>query len=229
MLEAKQDREMSLMHAQEKKMYVILALFLFIGSAGLTYWLVKDEKIPELVQLTESEVGLEPSLRQPQEARYSEPNAPSSPGPSGTPAVTLQAGATFVRLFDGEDGQVHTLPTVEVPESLVGKNEDEVARLNPDWAVLDLQPDRLTVKVELAEAALATGTRYLGVHDGRVAIFRGKPGVASRLERVTDIPVEWLPEYEQENLRKGYVFAEHELEMILESLAEAAEARRMGE
>lgn len=220
MLEAKQDREMSLMHAQEKWMYAALALFLFVGSAALTYWLVRDG-LPELAQLSEGERERESPLQEsPQPLRASE---------QSTPPARLQAGAALVRLFDGEDGEVHTLPMTDVPIALIGKDEAEIARINPDWTVLDLQPERLTVKVELAEAALATGTRYLGIHEGKVAIFRGKPGVASRIEKVTDIPVEWLPEYEQENLRKGYVFAEQELDMILESLAEAAEAGRRGE
>lgn len=221
MLEAKQDGEMSLMHAQEKWMYVVLVLFLFLGSAGLTYWLVKDERIPELVYLSRGETNTESPLHAPDQQSRS--------GDGQALPPKLQADAMLVRLFDGEDGQVHTLPVTNVPQSFIGKSKEEIVRSNPKWYVLDLQPDRLTVKVELGEAALATGTRYLGIYDGKVAIFRGNPGVVSQLERVTDIPVEWLPEYEQENLRKGYVFAEQELEMILESLAEAAEAGRTEE
>ena len=59
-----------------------------------------------------------------------------------------------------------------------------------------------------------------------MAIYSGTPGISGRLEHLTDIEVEWLPEYEQANLRLGQEFAEHEIDMILEGLREMAASRR---
>lgn len=202
------------MKVQPKWIYLMVALFFFFTSAVVTVWLLNGvgpsgSRLP----LAEGEKKAEQ--------------------PQGSPAVPqkvqLETGAALVRIFEGMDGQVHTLPAEPVPEGLLGKGWKEIEAEYPQWSVLELKPQRLMVKVNLTEAALASGTRYLGVHEGKVAIFRGKPGVSGYLEEVTDIPVKWLPEYEQENLRKGQVFEDNELDMILEGFAETAEARKQEE
>ncbi|NLV91911.1 MAG: hypothetical protein GX030_05905 [Firmicutes bacterium] len=185
------------MKVPPKWIYLAIALVFFVGSAGATLWMLSR-------------------------------STPSEPEfvPSPTEDIRLKAGASLVRLFDGIDGEVHTLPAEPIPEVLAGKASGDIAAEYPEWTVLELSPDRLLVKVNLSEAASAAGTRYLGIYEGKVAIYSGTPGISGRLEHLTDIEVEWLPEYEQANLRLGQEFAEHEIDMILEGLREMAASRR---
>ncbi len=210
------------MNSQPKWIYLAVALAFFFGSAGVTVWLLNGsgEGTPEL-PLQNSQAQNAPDAQQ---------QGPGSVGDEmDSEPVQLEAGATLVRIFDGIDGQVHSLPLQAIPDQLTGKTKMGVEAERPDWTVLELNPERLMVKVDLSEAASASGTRYIGVYDGRIALFSGEPGVSGQLQEVTDIQVKWLPEYEQANLRQGQEFAEDELEMILEGLSETAQARQQGD
>ena len=110
------------------------------------------------------------------------------------------------------------------PKELVGLTEKEVQKLQPDWEIIRFEPNLLEVKITLeALDEQCANRRYLGLSEGRVAIFRGMPG-RGVLEKLTAIRADNLPTSEVESLKAGLeVSSEGEILEILEGLAEGEE------
>lgn len=61
--------------------------------------------------------------------------------------------------------------------------------------------------------------RFIGVHDGHVALFDGKPDGCHRLVETRSIPVRELPTFQVLDLERGIAFSgDDELFQILEGL-----------
>ena len=136
--------------------------------------------------------------------------------------LRLLSEADLVRTVISDSGEVLETSTEPLPRDLVGKTLDEVRSVHPEWRVVAFAPSRLTVKIpETHLEELYGHFSFLGIQDGKVAVFRGKPGVYRRLVGVTGIAVSSLPEFEIRNLEQGIPFAgAEELSMLLESLRE---------
>jgi len=136
--------------------------------------------------------------------------------------IRLLSEADLVQTVVSDSGEILATSTSPLPRELVGKTLDEVRTIHPEWRVVAFAPKRLTVRIpETHLEELYGHLSFLGIHDGKVAVFRGKPGVYQRLVGVTGIAVSTLPEFEIRNLEEGIPFAgEEELSMLLESLKE---------
>ncbi|NLY52415.1 MAG: hypothetical protein GX063_05840 [Firmicutes bacterium] len=136
--------------------------------------------------------------------------------------LRLLSEADLVQTVVSDSGEILETSTAPLPRELVGKTLEEVRSIHPEWRVVAFAPGRLTVRIpETHLEELYGHLSFLGIHDGKVAVFRGKPGVYQRLVGVTGIAVSSLPEFEIRNLEEGISFSgEEELSMLLESLRE---------
>lgn len=109
---------------------------------------------------------------------------------------------------------------VLLPE-LVGLTKIQVQKLHPEWEIIRFEPEILEVRVTLeALDEQCASRRYLGLYQGRVAVFRGMPG-RGVMEELTAIRVENLPASEVEALTTGLeVVSDGQILEILEGLAE---------
>ena len=170
--------------------------------------------------------GSSPSSR----AATSEENSKAEETPAGSTSETegenadirLLADAHLVQTVVSNSGEVLETSTGPLPTDLVGKTLDEVRSMHPEWRGVAFAPGRLSVRIsETYLEELYGHLSFLGIHNGKVAVFRGKPGVYQRLVGITGIDVSSLPEFEIRNLEEGIAFSgEEELSMLLESLRE---------
>ncbi|NMB46310.1 MAG: hypothetical protein GX998_07845 [Firmicutes bacterium] len=151
--------------------------------------------------------------------------SPFSGNNFGEPQLRLLSEADLVRTVISDTGQVLTTSTSALPEELVGRTLGEIRSIHPEWRVVGFSPERLTVRIpETHMETLYGHLTFLGISDGKVAVFRGKPEVYRKLVRVTSIPISSLPEFEIRNFERGIPYnGEEELSLLLESLKEREE------
>lgn len=105
------------------------------------------------------------------------------------------------------------------PEDEIGLTLDDLRTIYRDWSI---ELDGSDILLNSAIDGLCEYCRekiFVGIHEGRVAVYYGEPGGEAWLKEVTEIPVENLPPREQEDLRAGIpVEDEEELPHILEGL-----------
>ncbi|NLP19012.1 MAG: hypothetical protein GX376_07975 [Firmicutes bacterium] len=105
------------------------------------------------------------------------------------------------------------------PSDEIGLTLEELQAIYLDWNIEDVGLDViLTSEVEgLCEDCRSN--IFVGIHEGRVAVFFGQPGGESWLKEVTELPIANLPPREQADLERGIpVENEKELLHILEGL-----------
>jgi len=90
-----------------------------------------------------------------------------------------------------------------------------------DWRLLDRSGRRLRLAYEVdGLCPVCRKSRFLGVHDGLVAIYAGIPGRRGEVLEVTRIPAEALPRAELADLEQGIAFKDNrERLQLLEGLA----------
>ncbi len=138
------------------------------------------------------------------------PPAGVMPAPAG---ARVQADARVTLRYMLPDGSEASLLTTAIPADLVGATLSEARALRPDWEIVDLQRDRLA-----ADVRCPTGG-YLGVQDGLVAIFAGRPGPCSVLQVVTEMTLASVHPAAQEKLLEGMIFADDdERQALLDGL-----------
>ena len=105
------------------------------------------------------------------------------------------------------------------PSDEIGLTIEDLQAIYRDWTVEQTDSDvLLTADMEgLCPSCLEEV--FVGIHEGKVAVFNGEPGGAHWIREVTEIPVEVLPPGEQADLEAGIsVTSEEELLQILEGL-----------
>lgn len=152
---------------------------------------------------------------------FSKTEKPAQPVPQ-TPTLQKEAFLqthTIYLLCGHSDTKKKTLP-----EELVGLTQEQVQKFHPDWEIITFEPKLLAVRIKFeALDEQCANRKYLGLSDGKVAIFRGMPG-RGVVEKITAIRADKLPASEVEALRAGLeVASEGELLEILEGLAEGEE------
>ncbi|HHY36966.1 MAG TPA: hypothetical protein GX518_04670 [Firmicutes bacterium] len=105
------------------------------------------------------------------------------------------------------------------PEDELGLTLDDLRTIYRDWNVELKGSD---VVLTSAIEGLCDNCRekiFVGIHEGRVAVYYGEPGGKAWLKEVTEIPVDNLPPRERADLEAGIpVKDEGELPHILEGL-----------
>jgi len=201
-----------------------IAVFAFCLGFGLTVLVWKGAPDHSHVDMPE-QVGTEQDLDSRQgEVSLEDPVSLEDDG-AGGPQLRLLSEADLVRTVISDSGQVLMTSTSALPEELVGRTLGEIRNIHPEWRVVGFSPERLTVRIpETHMETLYGHLTFLGISDGKVAVFRGKPEVYRKLVRVTSIPISSLPEFEIRNFERGIPYnGEEELSLLLESLKEREE------
>jgi hypothetical protein len=136
----------------------------------------------------------------------------------------------------GQDGKIKILPDTDFvqrivylkcgdeevlkskpPENLVGLNYYQVQNSYPGWNIdkFDTLAVEMTLKVD-SYCREHANNMFIGVKDGYVAVFYGKPGEKPILKEVTKIAVGKLNQQDAEELRRGVVI--HSKEELLRTL-----------
>lgn len=135
-----------------------------------------------------------------------------------------------------QDGKIKILPNTELvqrmvyqkcgdeeivrskpPENLIGLNYYQVQKIYPGWNIDKF--DNLEVEMTLKVDSLCrehANNMFIGIKDGYVAVFYGKPGIKPILKEVTKIATNKLHPQDVEELRRGMVV--HSKEELLRTL-----------
>ncbi len=123
---------------------------------------------------------------------------------------------TIHYLKDGEDEVFRTKPA----DNLIGLNYDQIVKMYPDWTIEKFDTDavEMSLSVDSYSREHANNT-FIGMQDGYVAIFYGKPGPKALLKEKTQIAVSSLTPQDLEELKQGIVVqSREELMRTLEGL-----------
>ncbi len=104
---------------------------------------------------------------------------------------------------------------------LLGLSREGFQARNKELNIEEFTPKRVVVLATVDGLCQQHSSyRYLGIMDGFLAVYEGKPGQGGRAVEITDIEVRSLPEKEIRDLQKGVpVSSQRELLEILQGLA----------
>lgn len=104
--------------------------------------------------------------------------------------------------------------------NVVGMTREEVAQLYRDWKIDSFTPQ--TVVLKLAVNGVCKEHRkaqFVGVHEGKVAVYYGTPSKKAIVKEVTEIDISTLIPQVRDELQKGITFrTEEERLRIMEGL-----------
>jgi hypothetical protein len=116
----------------------------------------------------------------------------------------------------GDEETLHTKP----PENLIGLNYNQVQKVYPGWNIekFDTNEILLTIRID-SFCREHANNMFVGIKDGYVAIYYGKPGAKAILKELTKIPVAKIMQQDREELKQGLpVQSREELLRTLEGL-----------
>lgn len=121
-----------------------------------------------------------------------------------------------VYLRCGDEEALRSKPT----DNLIGMDISQVQKAFPGWAIDKFDSDALELSMKVDDYCPDHANNYfIGIKDGRVAVFYGKPGPKAIMKEMTNIPVNALSGEDLEQLQKGLPVKSHEeLLRILEGM-----------
>ncbi|MCX7780425.1 MAG: BofC C-terminal domain-containing protein [Negativicutes bacterium] len=122
----------------------------------------------------------------------------------------------IIYLKCGDEEVFRTKPAA----NLVGLNYQQVQKIYAGWAIdkFDTNEVEMTLKVD-SYCREHANNMFLGIKDGYIAIYYGKPGPKAIVKEVTNIPVNKLMPQDVEELRRGLeVQSREELLRTLEGM-----------
>jgi hypothetical protein len=149
------------------------------------------------------------------------PDSTANPASPGLPVVTSErTSLEFIETYTecGCATRDSRLAGVE----LAGMTAEDLALVFPGYAVQSFAADQAVLfKLTPGMCPDMTVYRTLGVRDGRVAVFYGRPGTGLMLQRLTTIEVIGLPAADRERLATGIVLpGDSAVERFLEGLSD---------
>lgn len=197
-------------------LFVSLAASVAAGAFVFTYWVFSQQSARYLKSpaVERSLTGESSPVRLPEPLPAARP-----PEPRTTPETTVVR-----RVYYSECGN-EVVERRPAGKALGGKTAAELGRLMGQGTVESFNEREAVVLVTVNGACPKHATqRYLGISDGHVAVFRGRPDrrQAEVLE-VFDLEAGALPEREVQDLRRGVaVSSDDELKRVLQSYLELA-------
>lgn len=94
----------------------------------------------------------------------------------------------------------------KVPENLVGSSIYQLEKIYPGWTFekFDSNEVNMTLKVD-AYCREHANHMFIGIQDGSVAVFYGKPGIKPIIKEITAIKVDKLMAQDIEELQRGII------------------------
>lgn len=140
--------------------------------------------------------------------------------PIGQMKERVQADTIFEQTIHytdcGEDETIREKASSEV----VGMTRDEVATLYHEWQIDVFTPKLVMLQLSVNGVCKEhRKKRFVGIRDGKVAVYYGTPTDKPILKEMTDITVTSLVEQVQQELKQGIVYqTEEERLRIMEGL-----------
>lgn len=140
--------------------------------------------------------------------------------PIGQMTERVQADTIFEQTIHytdcGEDETIREKASSEV----VGMTRDEVAGLYHEWQIDSFTPKLVVLQLSVNGVCKEhRKTRFVGIRDGKVAIYYGTPTDKPIVKEITAIEVTTLPLQVQQELEQGIVYqTEEERLRIMEGL-----------
>lgn len=99
----------------------------------------------------------------------------------------------------------------KAPDTMTGFTLTQVQKVYPGWLInkFDTAEVDMTLKVD-SYCREHANNMFLGIKDGHVAVFYGKPGPKAIVKEVTAIPINHLMEQDLAELRQGLVVGSKE-------------------
>lgn len=115
--------------------------------------------------------------------------------------------------YKGCDHLIREIEDVDV--ELVNKNEEEVKEKYPDWELQGYSREEIVLYKEVE--GFCNEHYVLKVHNGVIGIYTVDQNGNKTLKQDTEIQIQYLPEIDIENLKKGiYVIGDEALNSALE-------------
>lgn len=101
--------------------------------------------------------------------------------------------------------------STKAPDNLIGVNFMQMQKMYPGWTIekFDINEIEMSLKVNSLCREHANNM-FIGIKDGFVAVFYGKPGGKIIVKEVTQIPVANLMPNDQEELKRGLIVSSRE-------------------
>lgn len=177
------------------KKYTILAMSLVIVGAVSGYYFFTYQQ-------------MEKELSSPQEVAKQDSKIKVSPN------TDLVQKILYTKC--GDEEVLHTKP----PDNLIGLNYQQIQTVYNGWNIekFDTNEIDLTIKID-SYCREHANNMFLGIKDGNVAVFYGKPGSKAILKEVTKISALKLLEQDRDELKRGVpVQSKEDLLKTLEGL-----------
>lgn len=132
-----------------------------------------------------------------------------------TPNTAVVQRIQYLKCGDEETFR-HTQPA----DNLVGLNFQQVQQLYQGWDIEKFDINEIVMALKVDDFCREhANNMFVGVKDGYVAVYYGKPGGKPLLKEVTKIPMDRLMGQDREELRRGVlVRSQEELLRTLEGL-----------
>lgn len=116
----------------------------------------------------------------------------------------------------GEDEVFRTKPA----DNLIGLNYNQIVKMYPDWSIEKFDTDAVEMSLNVDSYCREHANNlFIGIDDGYVASFYGKPGPKAILKEKTKIETSSLTAQDLEELKRGIVVqSREELMRTLEGL-----------
>lgn len=134
-----------------------------------------------------------------------------------TPNTVLLQKITYVKCGDQETFRTHAA------DNLLGKNFQQVQQVYGGWNIEKFDIDEVVMSLQVdALCPEHANNMFVGLKDGYVAVYYGRPGPKALLKEVTKVAASSLMEQDREELQRGVVV--HSQEELLRTL-EGLQAR----
>lgn len=140
--------------------------------------------------------------------------------PMGQMTERVQDSTMFEQTVYYTDCQESEMMRAKASAKVVGMTRDEVAKLYREWQITSFDSNVVALKLSVDGVCKAhRESQFLGIHDGMVAIYYGRPGESAILKEMLQIDAALLVTQVQEELKKGIPFqSEEEKLRILEGI-----------
>lgn len=176
----------------------------FLQNARHRYWLVSGLIVSLLVISYYLAGGPIPWRDQPRSGQETEVAKQDS-------KIKITANTDLVQKIVytkcGDDEVFRTKPA----DNLVGLNFSQVQKVYTGWSIdkFDTKEVEMNLKVD-SYCREHANNMFVGIQDGHVAVFYGKPGPRAIVKEVTKIPISQLSSEDVEELRQGMVVQSRE-------------------
>lgn len=185
---------LSFVRKHPHRLVIVFLLCSMIGLSSYYFyfqWLQKKQLLPEEAQTTGQDVKSKTTTK-----------------------TNLVQKISYLKCGDEE------IFTAKITDNLAGLNFNQLQNAYTGWSINKFDSDTVEMSLKMDSFCREhANNMYIGLKDGYVAVFYGKPGNKPIVKEVTKIPVKKLHPQDYDELRHGMiVHSKEELLSILEGI-----------